>query len=117
MQRFGLPSGVDDFGKHIFVMPDAEDYRFPFVPWIRKHITPEMIAFSSNDTKVNSEADAKGVGIGFMGENKARTKGRFHTGFSFDETWHLQVWLVTHIDLHRTEKVQAMLGCIRTARR
>ncbi|MEM9792940.1 MAG: LysR family transcriptional regulator [Pseudomonadota bacterium] len=117
VQRLGLPSGVEDFAGHFFVMPDAEDYRFPFVPWIRKHIEPEMIALSSNDILVNIEAVSKGVGIGFMGDHKARLQGNFHPVFPPEKAWHVQVWLVTHTDLHRTEKVQAMLENIRAAQR
>ena len=30
--------------------------------------------------------------------------------------WSGKLWLVTHVDLHRTEKVQEMLGCIKAAR-
>ncbi|MEM9428570.1 MAG: LysR family transcriptional regulator [Pseudomonadota bacterium] len=116
VRRFGLPSGVDDFKGHFFVMPDAEDYRFPFVPWIREHIEPDMIALSSNDVLVNREAVSKGVGIGFMGDHKARLTGDCHPVFPPDQAWRIQVWLVTHVDLHWSEKVQAMLACIKEAR-
>ena len=30
-----------------------------------------------------------------------------------EEVWEIAVWQVTHVDLHRTEKVQALLACIR----
>jgi hypothetical protein len=33
-----------------------------------------------------------------------------------NQEWSVPIWLVTHVDLHRTEKVQAMLRCIKSTR-
>ncbi|MBT5488354.1 MAG: LysR family transcriptional regulator, partial [Halieaceae bacterium] len=47
---------------------------------------------------------------------KAKMYGGFHRVLPPNQGWFVPVWLVTHVDLHRTEKVQAMLRCIKRAR-
>jgi len=42
--------------------------------------------------------------------------GGFHRILPPNQEWFVPIWLVTHVDLHRTEKVQAMLKCIKSAR-
>ena len=75
-----------------------------------------MIALSSQHVDVNFKAVFAGVGIGIIEDHKAKRYGGFHRVLTTNEEWSVPIWLVTHVDLHRTEKVQAMLRCIKRAR-
>jgi DNA-binding transcriptional LysR family regulator len=75
-----------------------------------------MIAMSPQHVNVNFKAVLAGVGIGFIEDYNAKMYGGFHRVLTPNQEWSVPIWLVTHVDLHRTEKVQAMLRCIKSAR-
>jgi len=75
-----------------------------------------MIALSSEHVDVNFKAVFAGVGIGIIEDHKAKRYEGFNRVLTTNEEWSVPIWLVTHVDLHRTEKVQAMLRCIKSAR-
>ena len=114
VSRHGLPKGTDDLDGHTFVVAQAPEGRLPFAPWIKDHVTSDMISISSRDPGVNTDAISAGVGIGFITDQEAQTRGGFHRVLPPNPVWSVQLWLVTHVDLHRTKKVQAMLNSIRS---
>ena len=111
--RCGLPEDIHDMTGHTFVLPDFPEGRLPFANWIKEHITADMIALSSRDVWVVPDAITTGVGMGFMGTHEASVRGKLHAILPPNANWVVNGWLVTHVDLHRTEKVQAMLKCIK----
>jgi len=113
--RFGVPKRGDDLTGHRFIAPHAEDRRLPFWPWVEKNVRQEMIVMSSRDIWLNVEAISRGVGMGFLGDHEAASRKGLHPVDLDDETWSVELWLTTHVDVHRTEKVQAMLACIKSA--
>ena len=112
--RNGLPSDADDMTGHTFVLPGVPEGRSPFASWINDHVRPEMIALASRDIAVTIEAVSAGVGIGFISNYEASQRRDLHAVLPPNPAWSVQGWIVTHIDLHRTEKVQAMLGSIKS---
>ncbi len=116
ISRFGLPKDTSDFDGHQFVVPPASESRLPFAPWIGNHVREELIALSSRNIEVNFAAISAGIGMGFLGDHEAQAYTGFHRVLGANKAWTIPLWLVTHVDLHRTEKVQAMLGHIKLAR-
>jgi DNA-binding transcriptional LysR family regulator len=114
--RSGLPARPDDMSGHTFVLPDVPEGRLPFGLWIKEHLRPEMIAMTSRDIWVMGEAISAGIGIGFMGDHEAGQRGNLQAVLPPNPDWAVPSWIVTHLDLHRTEKVQAMLDCIKLFR-
>ena len=112
--RHGLPDDTGDFTGHRFVLPQGPEGRLPFGQWLKDHVREDMIAVSSRDIWVWAEAISAGIGMGFMGDHEARQRGGLHPVLPPNPDWSVPAWLVTHVDLHRTEKVQAMLRCIRS---
>lgn len=115
VSQFGMPESAKHLEGHRFVAPHAEDRRLPFWPWIEKHVRPEMIVMSSRDIWFNVEAISRGIGMGFLGDHEAIARKLLHPVFPPEEDWTLRLWLTTHVNLHRTEKVQAMLDCIKSS--
>lgn len=111
--RHGLPSGEDDLEKHVFVVPPAKNVRVPFARWIIDNVSSEQIALESMSPAVNLEAIAAGVGLGFLTGHEAEADSGYHPIVSKKKTWSVALWQVTHVDLHRTEKVQSMLGFLK----
>ncbi len=116
VSRHGLPKDEGGLNGHQFVVPPTSDSRLPFGPWINDHILPEMIALSSRNIEVNFAAISAGIGMGFLGDHEAQAFTSLHRVLPPNKDWTVPLWLVTHVDLHRTEKVQEMLGHIKTVR-
>lgn len=109
----GAPDASDGFAGHAFVLPEFSHDRLPFGAWIKDNIRPEMVALSSRDIGVITKAVCTGLGMGFMGDAEAQKRGNLRPVLPANTDWKVTCWLVTHVDLHRTEKVQAMLSCIK----
>ena len=116
IQKFGMPKDASDFGGHQFVLPPSFGGHLSIRQWVKNIVRPDMIALSSQHVDVNFKAVFSGVGIGIIEDHKAKRYGGFHRVLPTNEEWSAPIWLVTHVDLHRTEKVQAMLRCIKSAR-
>ncbi len=107
--RHGVPNGVDDFANHYFVGHDDETSRAPFNKWLRAHAPAENIIFRSTDARAMEQAVMAGVGIGFLPLWQAAQCQNVTEICPPEESWSAPLWLVTHVDLHRTTKVQSFL--------
>ena len=113
LTRKGAPNPHGGFSGHAFVLPEFPHDRLPFADWVKDHIRPDMVALSSRDIGVMADAVCAGLGIGFLGDAEAQKRGGLRPILPTNPDWKVTCWLVTHVDLHRTEKVQAMLSCIK----
>lgn len=105
----GRPAGPQDYANHRFVGHDSTDNRAPFFQWMNTNVPRENVVFRSTDNRAMELAILAGAGIGFMALSDAAQ----HSGIvQIAETrteWNPPFWLVTHVDLHRTPKVQTFL--------
>lgn len=112
--RYGLPKTVEDFAAHRFVGADSRDSRAPFSKWLWETVPSKNIVFRSSDSHALMLAVKQGVGIGFMPKWDAeKSEGLVPVCADFDD-WEAPLWLVTHVDLHRTTKVQAFLKFVKS---
>lgn len=107
--RFGRPKDEDDLTNHWFVGADDLNSRAPFFRWMHETIPLERIIFRSGDVHAQRRAIQEGAGIGFMSRLHAREIGNLTEVMAPRKDWAAPLWLVTHMDLHRTSKVQAFL--------
>ena len=99
---------------HRFVGADDENNRAPFNRWLRETTTQEAVVFRSTDNRAQRQAVAAGAGIGFLSQWEAnRTSGLVEVMQPRPE-WGAPLWLVTHVDLHRTTKVQTFLTYLKS---
>ncbi len=107
--RRGKPDGIDGLGEHDFVGLDDFHSRAPFAKWLREHVSADRIAFRGTDNRVLREAINSGAGIGFVACWEAEAMPDLVPILGPFEEWASPLWLVTHVDLHRTTKVQTFL--------
>ncbi len=113
VERRGMPTNEAELQEHDFVGSDNLDSRAPFSRWLREAIPAERITFRCSNDQAAREAIIAGAGIGFMGEwSAARADGLVRI-LPAREEWSAPVWLVTHVDLHRTPKVQKFLSYLK----
>ncbi len=113
----GLPSGEEDFEGHHFVCVDNEATRAPFYRWLMARVPAEQITFRSTEPAALDEAVRLGAGIGFLAAYKAEQDPDLVEILPPRPEWEAPLWLVTHVDLHRTRKVQAFLAHLKDAAR
>jgi len=82
--RHGMPRDEADLQNHQFVGAADSENRAPFNQWMFSVLDAEKLVFRTSDTSVMTVIDSK-------------------------PEWAAALWLVTHVDLHRTTKVQTFL--------
>lgn len=107
--QYGVPTSVKDCAAHRFVGHDDGDSRAPFNRWLREKVPAAAVTFRSTDVRALQQAILAGAGIGFMPVVEAKSNPDLVEVFAHQEDWSGPLWLVTHVDLHRTTKVQTFL--------
>ncbi|EYD70596.1 LysR family transcriptional regulator [Limimaricola hongkongensis] len=111
--RHGLPEGVEDFAKHRFVSSDDMESRAPFYRWLRETVPLDRIAFRAYGERNQRDAVLSGAGLGFVPLHEAQARDDLTIIHGPLPEWEVPVWVVTHVDLHRTPKVQAFLKALK----
>ena len=109
IERYGAPDCDGDLSGHKFVSLDNFNSRAPFFQWLVATVDPEQIVFRANDVRVIRDAILAGVGMGFSTVWEAERYPELVRVRECVQDWQIPTWLVTHVDLHRTTKVQAFL--------
>lgn len=99
---------VEDLARHRFVLPGPEAQNAPHMRWLEGRIGPENIVLTSNDPDAVRRAILQGLGLGWTRRPVEGT-----TEVLALPEWVSQFWLVTHVDLHRTSRVQAVVKALR----
>ncbi|MEO0463398.1 MAG: LysR family transcriptional regulator [Pseudomonadota bacterium] len=113
IDRFGKPASLADFRKHRFVSRVLDDEKFPPFLWLREHIKPDNVVFESNDMLAKFQAIKAGIGIGFLPITEADAWPDMVEVYPHNPDWNVDFYLVTHMDLHRMPKVQALIAAFR----
>ena len=111
--EYGMPATHDDLKMHRWVCHDSETARAPFDRWIRENIPEENIVFRATEQTVMQRAVSDGAGIGFLPTWQAAMLPDLVRVLPAREEWNAPLWIVTHVDLHRTVKVQAFTNFLK----
>lgn len=111
--RFGVPQDEAAMAAHHFVGPDGDGSRAPFFRWLMQTVPRAAITFRSFDMRAMTEAVIGGAGIGFLPVWVGRGLDDLVEVLPPRKEWEVEVWLVTHVDLHRTAKVQGFLAYLK----
>ncbi|MCR8724029.1 LysR family transcriptional regulator [Frigidibacter sp. ROC022] len=116
IERHGRPVN-GDFSGHRFIGHASERTAAPFYRWLSDTVPDSAVVFRASDSEAREEAVVAGLGLGFVA---ASTRDRYPELIEVMEpldAWAVRLWLVTHVDLHRTTKVQAFLSFLKEATR
>jgi len=116
-EAHGLPSGPDSFARHRFIGTEGDNIRAPFHRWLASHVPPEQIVFRATEGAALLAAIRAGVGIGFAALHDAASCPDLIQVMAPGPDWGAPLWLVTHVDLHRTPKVQAFMTHLKSEAR
>ncbi len=110
--RYGLPANEAELSKHYFVGHD-EETRAPFNVWLRETVPIERIAYRTADNRSMQDGVLAGAGMGFLAVTEAKKHPDLIEVVPTRPEWSIPLWLVTHVDLHRTAKVQSFLAFLK----
>ena len=116
LSRNGGPDGLNDLSHHEFVLPAPIDTRLPIWAWLSENVTDLKVAIETTDTIAAREAVFAGLGLGILTEFDVAGRDDLTPVLPANPDWDVPLWLVSHVDLHRTEKVQEMLARIKALR-
>jgi len=111
--RHGRPSGADDLATHRFVVADNPESRAPYHRWLRANVPPEVLTFHITEPEAGEAAVRAGAGLGFLAPRRAAGDPGLEQILPPRPEWDSPLWIVTHVDLHRTRKVQAFLSYLK----
>jgi DNA-binding transcriptional LysR family regulator len=110
LETHGTPSDDADLARHTFVGGEGGDPGPPYMKWLDQTVPPHRVAFRTNDAEAMEDAVSAGLGLGFLSAVGARRRADLVQVMPPRPEWAATLWLVTHVDLHRTRKLQAVLA-------
>ena len=113
VEEHGLPQGDDDLVGHRFIGPVDPESRAPFYRWLFQRVPDDAITFRTNEARVLADAVSGGAALGFMSILKARGMAGLIEALPGRSEWDTPLWLVTHVDLHRTPRIQLFLKALK----
>jgi len=111
----GMPEGPQDFARHRFIGADSPEARAPFHRWLRDAVPDQNIVYRVSEPAGTEAALRAGLGIGFHAVWEAEGDADLVEVMPTQPEWDAPLWIVTHVDLHRTLKVQSFLATLKAA--
>ncbi|MEM6896477.1 MAG: LysR family transcriptional regulator [Pseudomonadota bacterium] len=109
IDRHGLPT-VDTLNAHRFVGPLGMASKLPFQGWFDTNVTADQLSLKTQDPQAMLSAICAGFGVGFLAEHDVAHMKNMVEIIAPDGTWMRDLWLLTHVDLDRTRKVQLFVA-------
>ena len=75
----------------------------------------EAVTYRISEPEANGEAVRAGLGLGFLQVREAERDDDLVQILPPSGEWDSTLWIVTHVDLHRTLKVQSFLAVLKRA--
>lgn len=111
--QHGAPKDEADLVNHRFAGHDNPDSRAPFYRWLKTHVPRENVVFRSTSDRAIAAAIRSGVGLGFLPVWSVDADEPMQQVLAPKPEWDINVRLITHVDLHRTIKVQTFLSFLK----
>ena len=103
-----------NIASHRFIGSAADNPRAPFLRWLVDFVPDETIVFRTTEMREAKDAIQAGIGIGFVASWDRYEGDNLVEMLPSLEEWTAKIWLVTHVDLHRTAKVQTFLRFLKS---
>jgi DNA-binding transcriptional LysR family regulator len=98
---------------HRFIGSTEEMPRVPGFRWLNENVPASSIWLRVTSMKAAKSAVQANMGIGFISDWDCEGTEDLIDVLPMLEDWSAKIWLVTHMDLHRTAKVQTFVRFLR----
>jgi len=106
VKEMGKIQSTDDISRHKYVL-NTSIPRMSMTKWIDDNVPLENVSFKSSDHTALDKAVSDGMGIGLYPTFLALENKELELVMPLIHEWRSDLWVVTHVDLHRTAKVKA----------
>ncbi len=106
----------DRLDGHRFIGSVGVARPMPYADWMNANVAAEALALQTTDQQVLHSAVSEGLGLGFLAEHDAFVRSDLVEVIPPADACSAALWIVTHVDLHRTMKVQAFLQHLKANR-
>lgn len=113
VSKFGKLKGKRDIPNHQFVGSNLAKGRGPTQIWSRNNVPNKAIVYRASERSIDDAVHA-GAGIGFLSVWAGQSNPDLVQMMASKPEWDSVVWLVTHVDLHRTPKIQTLLEFLKS---
>ncbi len=108
IKQFGGMKDQHDIAGHRFITHIMQLSNIPIIDWLSKHIPAEQVYYRASDFNTMIDAAESDIGITPINCWLAENNRKLVPLFPPPKEWNTELWLVTHRDIHRTPKVQAL---------
>ncbi len=115
IKRYGGMKSLKDLAGHRFVSNIAHMSNIPYIEWLHKQVPPGQIFYRASDFHSMMHAAESDIGVAPISCWLAQYSKKLNPLFEPPEEWNSDLWLVTHRDIHRTPKVQALSQFLKVA--
>lgn len=113
---FKLPNNLSDLPDRSVIGPGDEAPSATYFDWLHREVPKNAIGLRSNRIPILWDAVRHGYGIGFLPRHLSGGCNLTEL-IDAEEDWHEQVWMVTHVDMHRSSKIQAFIRTVKEGKR
>ena len=113
VQQYGLPESIADFGKHRFCAGSEVSESVPPLAWIEQNVPPESLVLRTDSLLIGHSTVIQGHCIGPLWQAVAEQDANIVKVDVPRPDWTIDFWIVTHVDLHRTTKVQSFVHLLK----
>ncbi len=113
LDTHGTPTSPEDLVRHRFVGLEPTTARAPFNMWLAELVAADRILFRVDESAAMRDAILAGAGIGFFPSYYLKNHPNLVEVLPWRDHWASDMLLITHVDLHRTAKVQALLSFLK----
>ncbi|MEL7538804.1 MAG: LysR family transcriptional regulator [Pseudomonadota bacterium] len=112
VKTYGKAGTLEDNRSHRFIVMDGTGNPAPLAAWTRRNVPEDAVALHSTGAGFIRQAIVSGHGIGFLPLYQARVHSELVEAIERHPSWKIPVWMVTHVDLHRSAKVQGFISVL-----
>lgn len=108
IEQYGGMKSPEDIEGHRFISTIAPLSNVSQMAWVQKHIPDEQIFYRASDFLAVMNAAECHLGVAPLNSWQCEDNKKLQPLFEPPSQWDSNLWLVTHRDIHRTPKVQAL---------
>ena len=113
--QYGRPNNIEDVDGHYFVGSLNESIRAPYGQWMRKNLSAEMVSLKAVHPMTILQGVLSGLGLGFLADYEAKPHEGLVQVIQPRDEWAANLWIVSHVDLYRTAKVQEFVKILKSS--
>ena len=114
VDAYGLPKDLGELCRHRFIGASEISDEFDVPSKYGDFIREENIVLETNDPSVVLDSILSGIGIGFASKSEAAEQDDLIEILAPQEPIIAQVWIITHMDVHRTRLIQEFISCLKS---